>query len=147
MILFVTVVHIIVCLMLVGIILLQPGRGQGLTGSAFGDTSQSVFGTKTADVLTKATTVAAVLFMVTCIALSAMTARKSQSLYSNFKDKSPITLNQIQRAVEEAQKKADAAGNQTPATVPVTESAAPVATAATPETSKAPSETVPATAA
>lgn len=107
MILFVTILHIIVCLMLVMIILLQPGRGMGLSGSAFADSSsQSVFGTKTADVLTKATTVAAVLFMVTCIGLSALTARQSHSLYSNFKDQAPITMNQIQKAVKEAEKKA-----------------------------------------
>ena len=107
MILFVSIVHILVCLILVSIILLQPGRGMGLTGSALSDSStQSVFGTKTADVLTKATTVAAVLFMVTCIGLSALTARKSRSLYADFKDQAPITMNQIQKAVKEAEKKA-----------------------------------------
>lgn len=106
MILFVSIVHIVVCLMLVGIILLQPGRGMGLSGSALSDSSaQSVFGTKTADVLTKATTVAAILFMVTCVGLSALTARKSRSLYSDFKNQAPITMDQIQKAVKEAEKK------------------------------------------
>ncbi len=106
MILFVSIVHIVVCLMLVGIILLQPGRGMGLAGSALSDSSaQSVFGTKTADVLTKATTVAAILFMVTCVGLSALTARKSRSLYSDFKNQAPITMDQIQKAVKEAEKK------------------------------------------
>jgi preprotein translocase subunit SecG len=106
MILFVSIVHIVVCLMLVGIILLQPGRGMGLSGSALSDSSaQSVFGTKTADVLTKATTAAAILFMVTCVGLSALTARKSRSLYSDFKNQAPITMDQIQKAVKEAEKK------------------------------------------
>ncbi len=106
MILFVSIVHIIVCLMLVAIILLQPGKGMGLSSSAFSDSAaQSVFGTKTADVLTKATTVAAILFMVTCISLSALTARKSRSLYSSFKNQAPITMDQIQKAVKEAEKK------------------------------------------
>jgi preprotein translocase subunit SecG len=109
MILFVSIVHIIVCLMLVGIILLQPGKGMGLSNSAFSDSAaQSVFGTKTADVLTKATTVAAILFMVTCIGLSALTARKSRSLYSGFKNQAPITMEQIQKAVKEAEKKSPA---------------------------------------
>lgn len=127
MILFVSIVHIVVCLMLVMIILLQPGRGMGLSGSSLVDSSsQSVFGTKTADVLTKATTVAAILFMVTCIGLSALTARKSRSLYSNFKDQSPITMSQIQKAVKEAEKKAAEA--KVPAsTVP----SVPTATAST----------------
>ena len=109
MILFVSIVHIVVCLMLVGIILLQPGKGMGLTNSSFSDSAaQSVFGTKTADVLTKATTVAAVLFMVTCVSLSALTARKSRSLYSNFKNQAPITMDQIQKAVKEAEQKKSA---------------------------------------
>jgi len=107
MILFVSIVHVIVCLLLLAIILLQPGKGMGLSSAAFGGSdAQSVFGTKTADVLTKATTVAAVLFIVTCITLSAMTANKSRSLYSKFQDQSPITMDQIQKAVKEAEEKA-----------------------------------------
>lgn len=107
MILFVSIVHVIVCLLLLAIILLQPGKGMGLSSAAFGGSdAQSVFGTKTADVLTKATTVAAVLFIVTCITLSAMAANKSRSLYSKFQDQAPITMDQIQKAVKEAEEKA-----------------------------------------
>lgn len=125
MILFLTIVHIIVCLMLVGIILLQPGRGMGLSGATFADSAtQSVFGTKTADVLTKATTVAAILFMVTCISLSALTAHKSRSLYSRFNNQAPITMNQIQKAVKEAEKKT--AAEKAAATPSATSAAAAV---------------------
>ena len=135
MILFVTIVHVIVCLMLVGIILLQPGKGMGLSNSAFSDSAaQSVFGTKTADVLTKATTVAAILFMLTCIGLSALTAHKSRSLYSNFKNQAPITMDQIQKAVKEAeQKKTSASVPPSPAkdaVSSVTPAAAPAAAVA-----------------
>lgn len=106
MILFVSVIHVLVCLLLLGIILLQPGKGMGLSSAAFGGTdAQSVFGTKTADVLTKATTVIAVLFIVTCITLSALTANKSRSLYSKFQDQAPITMEQVQKAVKEAEEK------------------------------------------
>lgn len=133
MILFVSIVHIIVCLMLVMIILLQPGRGMGLSGSTIVDTSsQSAFGTKTADVLTKATTVAAILFMVTCIGLSALTARKSRSLYSNFKNQAPITMDQIQKAVKEAEKKAAETK-----TAPAASSAVSAATTVQPATTTA----------
>ena len=146
MILFVSIVHIIVCLMLVAIILLQPGKGMGLSSSAFSDSAaQSVFGTKTADVLTKATTVAAVLFMITCISLSALTARRSRSLYSNFKNQAPITMDQIQKAVKEAEKKTPAkqtapvAATATAQTAVNTAPAAviPPVPAATPEPKKA----------
>lgn len=116
MILFLSIVHVIVCLILLFIILLQPGKGMGLSSAAFGGSdAQSVFGTKTADVLTKATTVAAVLFIVTCISLSALTASKSRSLYSKFQDQSPITMDQIQKAVKEAEEKA---AKEAPAAAP-----------------------------
>ncbi len=117
MILFVSIVHVIVCLLLLAIILLQPGKGMGLSSAAFGGSdAQSVFGTKTADVLTKATTVAAVLFIVTCITLSAMAANKSRSLYSKFQDQAPITMDQIQKAVKEAEEKAAQETSAAPAT-------------------------------
>jgi len=109
MILFVSILHVLVCLLLLAIILLQPGKGMGLSSAAFGGMdSQSVFGTKTADVLTKATTVIAVLFIVTCVTLSALTASKSRSLYSQFQNQAPITMEQIQKAVKEAEEKAAA---------------------------------------
>ncbi len=118
MILFVSIVHVIVCLLLLGVILLQPGKGMGLSSAAFGGSdAQSVFGTKTADVLTKATTVVAVLFIVTCITLSALAANKSRSLYSKFQNQAPITMDQIQKAVKEAEEKAA----QENATVPAAE--------------------------
>lgn len=118
MILFVSIVHVIVCLLLLAVILLQPGKGMGLSSAAFGGSdAQSVFGTKTADVLTKATTVVAVLFIVTCITLSALAANKSRSLYSKFQNQAPITMDQIQKAVKEAEEKAA----QESATVPAAE--------------------------
>lgn len=138
MILAVSIVHIIVCLMLIAIILLQPGRGMGLSNSAFADSSaQSVFGTKTADVLTKATTVAAILFMLTCIGLSALTAHKSRSLYSNFKNQAPITMDQIQKAVKEAETKAAPATATAEVTTPTLPADSSPATTPTPSTAGA----------
>ncbi len=75
------VVHVVACLVLILVILLQAGRGQGLSGASMGGSStQSIFGTRAADFLTKATTVSAILFLVTCISLDLMYARRSRSL-------------------------------------------------------------------
>ena len=76
----VMVVHVIACLVLILVILLQAGRGGGLS-EGFGDTvSQSLFGTKSNVLLTRATTVCAVLFILTCLVLDVMTSQRGKSL-------------------------------------------------------------------
>ena len=70
------------CLTLILVILLQVGRGHGLSGASFSQSGvQTVFGTKTADFLTKATSVMAIVFVITCISLDILQARKSRSLF------------------------------------------------------------------
>ncbi len=65
-----TVIHIVVCLFLVVIVLLQHGKGADM-GATFGGASQTVFGTEgPLPLLNKITTGAAVLFMITSIALA-----------------------------------------------------------------------------
>ena len=57
--------HVIVCIALILIVLLQKGKGAEM-GAAFGGSSQAVFGGAGASsFLTKITTAAAVIFMVT----------------------------------------------------------------------------------
>jgi preprotein translocase subunit SecG len=69
--LFVVVLHILLCLLLVMIVLLQPGKG-GDVGAAFGGGS-SMFGPRgPTTALSRATTGVAVLFMVTSITLALM---------------------------------------------------------------------------
>jgi preprotein translocase subunit SecG len=69
MITFITAVHIVVCLFLVVVVLLQMGKGAEL-GSVFGGSSQSVFGSSgPGSFLEKVTVAAAVIFMVTSISL------------------------------------------------------------------------------
>ena len=69
--LFLTVLHVILCILLVLIILLQPGKG-GDVGAAFGGGGGgSMFGPRgPATLLSRATTGVAVLFMVTSVALA-----------------------------------------------------------------------------
>ena len=73
------VVHIIVSLVLILVILLQAGKGGGLS-DAFGGTSQQIFGTKSSAFLNRATSVCAVLFLVTCLSLGALSGRARRSL-------------------------------------------------------------------
>ena len=62
-------VHIVLCLSLIGLVLIQQGKGADM-GAAFGGGSNTLFGASGAvNVITKVTTSVAVLFMLTSILL------------------------------------------------------------------------------
>jgi preprotein translocase subunit SecG len=64
-------VHIIACLFLIGVVLLQQGKGQDLASAFGGGGSQTAFGPRgSATVLSRATAVLAAVFMVTSFGLS-----------------------------------------------------------------------------
>jgi preprotein translocase subunit SecG len=71
-----TVVHVIVCAFLVVVVLLQSGKAADLAGAFGGMGSQTAFGPRgAATVLSKATTIAAALFMVTSLTLAILATR------------------------------------------------------------------------
>jgi len=72
----VVAVHVLVCLAIIGIVLLQAGKGADI-GSAFGGGgSQAVFGSMgTPTILGKITTVVAVLFLMTSFTLAKLSSR------------------------------------------------------------------------
>jgi preprotein translocase subunit SecG len=77
---FIVVVHVIVCLFLIGVVLLQQGRSADLAGAFGGQGSQTAFGPRAAaNVLTRLTTWSAVLFMCTSIGLTVLYVRTSGS--------------------------------------------------------------------
>ena len=76
----VTTVHVILCLILIFVVLLQSGKAADLAGAFGGMGSQTVFGPRgSATVLSKATTIAASLFMVTSLALAILASRGTGS--------------------------------------------------------------------
>lgn len=71
-----TIVHVLVCLFLIAVVLLQSGKAADLAGAFGGMGSQTAFGPRgAATALSRATTVAAALFMVTSISLSLVATR------------------------------------------------------------------------
>ncbi len=97
----VVILHVIVCLVLIFVILVQGGRGQGITGPSFGSGNvQSLFGTRAADFLTKATSVSAICFLFTCIALNIIETRKSKSLLEASRPAAPVDVDAIRKALE-----------------------------------------------
>lgn len=78
MVILLTILHIIVCLFLVIVVLLQSGKAADLAGAFGGMGSQTAFGPRgAATVLSKATTIAAALFMVTSLSLAIYTTRSA----------------------------------------------------------------------
>lgn len=74
----ITVIHVIVCLFLIAVVLLQSGKSADIAAAFGGMGSQTAFGTRTAaTVLTKATTWAAIIFMLTSITLSVYATRNA----------------------------------------------------------------------
>ncbi len=64
------VVHVLICVFIIGVVLLQSSQQANLGGMFGGGASQTVFGSSTQTALGKATTVAAILFFVLCIGIS-----------------------------------------------------------------------------
>ena len=79
--------HVFVCLALILIVLLQTGKGADMGAAFGGGSSQTLFGSTGASTfLSKATTFAAVIFMITCFALAYLSAnRQSTSVMSDVK--------------------------------------------------------------
>ena len=69
------VVHVMVCFFMIFIVLIQSGKGAEL-GAAFGGSGQTLFGARgAATILSKMTTGAAILFMLTSLTLAVATSK------------------------------------------------------------------------
>lgn len=77
---FLSIVYVLVCLFLILVVLLQPGRG-GVGGAFGGGSSQTVFGGSGAgNFLTRLTSISAALFMVLSATLAYMSSSSDKSL-------------------------------------------------------------------
>ena len=76
MIILLTVFHVIVCVFLILVVLVQQGKGADWAGAFGGGGSQTTFGARsTGSILERATTTAAIVFMITSIALAILISR------------------------------------------------------------------------
>jgi preprotein translocase subunit SecG len=114
MVVLLTIIHVIVCIFLVVVVLLQSGKAADLAGAFGGMGSQTVFGPRgSATVLSKATTIAAALFMCTSLTLSILAQRAGHT--------TPSLLNKAAKPVpgqtQPAQQQPLAPGSTAPITV------------------------------
>jgi preprotein translocase subunit SecG len=114
------IIHVVVSLALILIVLLQTGKGAEMGAGFGGGSNQTIFGSRgTATFLSKITTGAAVMFMLTSLSLAIMTKNRTDSV---IRDTAP-------RAVAPAAPAAPAAPIPAPSAPPATH-AAPEAPAA-----------------
>lgn len=97
------VIHSIVSILLVVVILMQSGRGGGLTeGFA---SAESMLGAKTNSFMVKTTTVLCTLFLITCLTIAVLSAKKERSLMADINASVPAssgeTATESQPAVTE----------------------------------------------
>jgi preprotein translocase subunit SecG len=117
---FVVVLHLISCLFLIAVVLLQQGKGQDLASAFGGGGTQTAFGPRgSANVLSRATTILAGLFMVTSLALSILKPHSS-SVLDSVQTPAPTATG------------SPVAGSPAPAVPAGAPSAAPAAPVATP---------------
>jgi preprotein translocase subunit SecG len=94
-----TIVHVLACIFLVLVVLLQTGKGADM-GAVFGGSSSTVFGSSGAgNFLTRVTTATAIIFMLTSMSLTYLSARRTTATVF---DTAPLAA----PAVPEAQKAA-----------------------------------------
>jgi len=95
MVILLTIIHILVCVFLVIVVLLQSGKAADLAGAFGGMGSQTAFGPRgSATVLSKATTGAAILFMVTSFTLAIMASRSGGQARTVLDNVKPPTTQQ-----------------------------------------------------
>jgi preprotein translocase subunit SecG len=95
------IIHVLISLFLIGVVLIQGGKGAEL-GSAFGGgSSHTLFGARgAATVLSKITTIVAILFMVTSLILTIISVRQPSVVKSSI-----IPEEKTQKAPSEGVKK------------------------------------------
>ncbi|MFN8640747.1 MAG: preprotein translocase subunit SecG [Candidatus Binatia bacterium] len=75
----ITIVHVLACIFLVLVVLLQTGKGADM-GAVFGGSSSTVFGASGAgNLLTKLTTATAVVFMLTSLGLTYFASHRTSA--------------------------------------------------------------------
>ena len=109
--------HIIICIGLIVLVLIQKGKGGGLIESF--SSAENVLGTKTSSFLVKATTTLAIAFFLNCLTLAFLTIQQNKSRMSKYPAKQPVAAD-IQEEVDKALQEVDAesAGQVTSDTQP-----------------------------
>ena len=103
---FILVIHVIVCVLLVISILMQAGRGGGLTETF--QSAESMFGTQTNAFMVRLTSILAVIFISTSLLFAFQSSKGTQSLMANKKFLPTATATKAHEAEPEVNVKVEA---------------------------------------
>lgn len=115
MMIFLMVIHVLACLLLIAVILLQAGRGHGLAGGTFGGEMQTVLGTKTASFMSKITTFCAISFIVTCLGIDMLSSWQGRSLLQKQSQNQEMTQKQLEEVLKNLKTEMDKTKSEAPA--------------------------------
>ena len=103
----ITIVHVIICFVLIVAVLLQSGKAADLAGAFGGVGSQTAFGPRgSATILSKVTTICAILFMFTSLGLWVLSAKETKSVLKGTKEVPAATETQKKAPQPEEKKPA-----------------------------------------
>ena len=123
---FLTVIHVILCIFLIIVVLLQSGKAADLAGAFGGMGSQTAFGPRgSATLLSKATTISAIAFMCTSLALSILGTRNAGAAPTVLERQTPAKQSLPAGAVPQAPGQAPPPVKVTPSMPPQQPAPAP----------------------
>jgi preprotein translocase subunit SecG len=126
-----TIIEVVVCLMIIGLVLIQRSKGEGISAAISGGMGESLFGAQVGNIVTRTTVVLGIIFLINTIGLTLMlTKTRGQSSGSVMDDV--------------ARQAAPAAPSAGPAAPVIPGGAAPVAPAAPAAEAPAPAAPAPA---
>jgi preprotein translocase subunit SecG len=139
----IVIIHVIVCVALIMIVLLQTGKGADMGAAFGGGASQTLFGTTGASTfLSKATTAAAIIFMLTSLILAYSRSTKDSS---DLVRKTPPAVEQTEGDQMPVTLPGDTDNTLPAATEPQTDTQTPAAEPSTQSQEAAPTTAAPAT--
>lgn len=134
---FLVAVYTVVCLLLIGVILLQQGKGGDIANAFGGGGSQAVFGARSgATLLTRATAGLAVLFVVLSLTLTAWGQRGGNSVVGGIEGPPPVPAAALPGPGGPVAPAAPAETTPAPTTTPAPEAAPATPAPATPPPSQ-----------
>lgn len=116
---FISALHILVALALIGLVLLQDSKGGGALGIGGGGSNSLLGATGAQTLAAKLTRIVAIIFALTCIGLTVLTVRQTRSVIDNtVLPPAPATAPAEAQAPAESAPTAPAQQTQPPASTP-----------------------------
>ena len=86
-----TVIEVVVCLLLIGLVLIQRSKGDGLSAAIGGGVGEAMFGAQIGNVVTRATVILGIVFLLNTIVLSLVLSKSAATRVGSVTDDVPAS--------------------------------------------------------